>query len=182
MSVRGFTADEKTAFYGLFTNYCGLGGAGQVRSYVDALCKRHDQQYQEYIARGINPYKYFNEADRELVQNLYKVPLDNRDRIVAYAANFFFSLKEKYATRIIENGNEDIELGNMFNEAITDVNGNIDDNFITPDRPNKRTPPQISPSQQDRINHGLPPRQELLLPDGKSFYNLLATTQWFEDT
>jgi len=50
--------------------------------------------------------------------------------------------------------------------------------YITPDRPNKRIPPNISPDQktslelsasnQDRVQHGLPPRQE-----GKSFLNLL---------
>ena len=75
MSVR-VNKKFKEHHAGLLSNYCGLGGSGPVQHKIDALCKKHDEMYDDMLKEGRNPYLHFNEADQWMVDELGKIKGD----------------------------------------------------------------------------------------------------------
>ena len=83
----------------LFSEYCGLGkSTGAAEHATDQACKEHDEEYQEMIDAGINPYWKWNEADEKFMQKIKKIrPRSNRERFVRWAAEKVFGFK-RYMT------------------------------------------------------------------------------------
>lgn len=89
--VRGSSGD----FYGILSNYCGLGGEGVARHDVDQLCEIHDRKYQRLIDEGEDPYWRFNDADQEFLDGLERViPKGIGETILQKAAQWFFVAKK----------------------------------------------------------------------------------------
>lgn len=81
---------------GVLSNYCGLGGAGEVQDEVDQICKEHDEDYEALRKKGINPYINFNNADRAMIDKLHKVlPSRIQGKILKQASLRIWSLKEQ---------------------------------------------------------------------------------------
>lgn len=76
------------------SNYCGLGGSGPVQHALDVLCKKHDEEYQDMIESGRNPYIRYNNADRRFLNALKRIkPGGVREMILHKASYAFFRLK-----------------------------------------------------------------------------------------
>ena len=96
-SLRHVDNEQK---WGLFSSYCGLGGAGIPQHAVDQLCKIHDAEYENLMQKGINPYRQFNKADREFLRGLKRiVPKSTSESVLKKAAQFFFRIKEQLSTK-----------------------------------------------------------------------------------
>ena len=92
---------------GLFSNFCGFGGAGIPQHKVDELCREHDNAYQNILDHGGNPYTHWNEADATFLFKLKRIVPDSlREGLVRTAANIVFSVKEQLAPTIAEYGSE----------------------------------------------------------------------------
>lgn len=122
MSLKGSTKK----FYGILSNYCGLGGFGTPRHKVDQLCKEHDEAYEKYIKKGINPYLSYNLADEVFMEQLKKiVPATIEERLVKLGAQGFVNMKKSVAS-------------------------SINDDYVTPIRPKGKKIKNITPSKKIR--------------------------------
>ena len=83
---------------GLFSNYCGPGGAGRTVHGSDEACKKHDEAYGEYARLGGNPYLHHNKADEELVDDLKNRAaagdVSARERVINLGAQAYFKGKK----------------------------------------------------------------------------------------
>lgn len=92
-----FTMSETdlNAFYKIFSNYCGPGGAGIPRHEVDRLCKEHDQDYDTIVQNGDNPYKSKNWADRKFERAVESLATKSiRESAIKLASKVYFTYKK----------------------------------------------------------------------------------------
>lgn len=82
---------------GLFSNYCGFGGSGRVQHPVDALCKKHDEEYGILQKHNVNPYLSWNAADTNFLKGLSQLKENGGVRatlVKKFAQNLFQFKKE----------------------------------------------------------------------------------------
>ena len=81
---------------GWLSNYCGLGGEGDVKHKVDWICKMHDQDYQAMTDAGENPYWTYNKADKKMMKRLSKIKDPTlQEKVIKMTAQGVWKLKQK---------------------------------------------------------------------------------------
>lgn len=183
-----FKDAKKAEFYYLFSNYCGLGGQGTPLHRVDAICKKHDENYGLIMKAGENPYFTYNWADKVMLEDINAISPKTLQEAVAYAgAKTFLSAK------FVLKGKKDA-LGQSGMEAeATDISDQLEANtitgsFTTPQR-EKRPATGVSPledknKKQKYNDNRRKPIEVSVFPDGaldaidgKSLLNLHSTWQ-----
>jgi hypothetical protein len=87
---------------GVFSNYCGLGGSGIPQHLIDSICEQHDRDYQQIIDKHgyAAAYLKFNWADKKFLDKVRAAtPQDQRQRVLQYVSERYFSAKEALAAK-----------------------------------------------------------------------------------
>ncbi len=93
---------------GIFTEYCGpdiwiYKGEGPPRNAVDAICKKHDDMYEELLQLGLPAYSAFSQADQSFMNELEELRKSGASidqQLVAQTALLWFKAKKQVRKEI----------------------------------------------------------------------------------